>query len=108
MTDQDRFGSFAEFYPFYLREHSNAVCRALHYIGTTLGLATVVYALLSAQYLLLLAGIAVGYAFAWVGHFFFQHNKPATFRYPFYSFLGDWVMLRDFLSGKFRRSFPAP
>jgi hypothetical protein len=107
MSEQrQRFRTFAEFYPYYLREHSNPVCRALHYTGTSLALLIWVCALWSGQYLLLLAGLVTGYAFAWVGHFFFEHNRPATFQYPIYSFMGDWVMLKDFLSGRFRDSYP--
>jgi hypothetical protein len=102
-----RFQSFSEFYPFYLREHSNRTCRALHYTGTTLATLIWTYAIWSGQYLLLLAGLIAGYGFAWVGHFFFEHNRPATFQYPLYSFLGDWVMLKDFLRGRFRTSYPA-
>lgn len=105
--EMKRFGSFAEFYPFYLREHSNPVCRALHYTGTSLALALWIVAFWSGIYWLLLAGLVTGYAFAWVGHFFFEHNRPATFQHPLYSFMGDWVMLKDFLSGRLRDSYPA-
>ncbi|WP_299733504.1 DUF962 domain-containing protein [uncultured Endozoicomonas sp.] len=97
------FNSFAEFYPFYLREHSNRICRGLHYVGSTLGLCIAGYALLTGEYIFLLPAIICGYLFAWIGHFFFEHNRPATFKHPLYSFLGDWVMLKDFLMGRFRR-----
>lgn len=102
----ERFASFAEFYPYYLSEHSHPVCRGLHYIGTTLALSIWIYAVLSGIYWLLVAGLVAGYGFAWVGHFFFEHNRPATFQYPLYSFLGDWVMLKDFLTGRLPRSMP--
>ena len=102
----ERFTSFAEFYPYYLSEHSNHVCRGLHYVGTTLALSIWIYAAVSGRYWLFLAGLVTGYAFAWVGHFFFEHNRPATFQYPLYSFLGDWVMLKDFLTGRLPRSLP--
>ncbi|MCL6271239.1 DUF962 domain-containing protein [Sansalvadorimonas sp. 2012CJ34-2] len=92
-----RFQSFAEFYPYYLNEHSNPVCRNLHYIGSTLVLILLAYSLITAQYRLLFLLPVVGYGFAWVGHFFFEKNKPATFKYPLYSFMGDWVMLKDFV-----------
>lgn len=101
---QTSFTSFSEFYPYYLREHSHPVCRALHYTGTSLALLIWIYALWAGQYLLLLAGLVVGYGFAWTAHFFFEHNRPATFQYPLYSFMGDWVMLKDFLGGRFRRN----
>jgi len=104
MPSEDRFGSFGEFYPYYLSEHSNRVCRGLHYIGSSIALSVLVYALIVANYYLIPVAIVTGYAFAWVGHFFFEHNKPATFQYPLWSFMGDWVMLKDFLTGRFRRS----
>jgi hypothetical protein len=104
MSTDARYRSFAEFYPYYLSEHRHPVCRALHYVGSLLGLGILVYAIASGRYLLLPAGLVCGYLFAWIGHFFFEHNRPATFQYPLWSFLGDWVMLKDFFSGRFRRS----
>ena len=100
MSSDERYQSFQEFYPYYLSEHSNRVCRGLHYIGTLLALTMWIYAFTTAQYWFILAGVVVGYAFAWVGHFFFEHNRPATFQYPLWSFMGDWVMLKDFLTGR--------
>jgi len=102
MGDKQEFRSFSEFYPFYLSEHSDRICRRLHYIGSLLVIAILLLALFSHHYMLLLALPVVGYGFAWVGHFFFEHNRPATFRYPAYSFLGDWVMLKDMLTGRIR------
>ena len=94
------FRSFSEFYPYYLSEHKDPVCRRLHYIGSTLVLAILVTlaatGLWGYWWLMLLAG----YGFAWVGHFKFEHNKPATFKYPFYSLAADWVMYKDFLTGQ--------
>jgi hypothetical protein len=104
MSDTERFQSFRDFYPYYLGEHSNRVCRTLHYIGSTLGLIIMIFAVISGNYIYILAGLVLGYAFAWTGHFFFEHNRPATFQYPVWSFMGDWVMLKDFLSGKFRKT----
>ena len=98
----ERFNSFAEFYPYYLQEHSNDVCRRLHYVGSLLVLSILAYALFTQQWLWLLALPLAGYGFAWVGHFAFEKNKPATFKYPLYSFMGDWVMLRDMLIGRIR------
>jgi len=98
----DRFASFAEFYPFYLNEHANPTCRRLHFVGTSLVLATIVAALATRNAWWFAATPVAGYGFAWVGHFFFEHNRPATFTYPFYSFLGDWVMYRDILTGRIR------
>ena len=100
---QKPFSSFAEFYPYYLKEHSNPTCRGLHYIGSLLVLTLLGYSVLTGQYALLVFLPVVGYGFAWIGHFVFEKNKPATFKYPLYSFMGDWVMLKDFLLGCFRK-----
>jgi hypothetical protein len=98
-----RFTSFAEFYPFYLSEHSHPRCRALHYVGSTGVLGIIVYAIVSGNYMALWLMPLMGYGFAWIAHFFIEHNRPATFKYPLYSFIGDWVMFKDFLLGRFRR-----
>ncbi|WP_298193722.1 DUF962 domain-containing protein [Metallibacterium sp.] len=97
-----RFSSFAEFYPFYLGEHRNSACRRLHFIGSCIVLLLLLIALLTrdAWWLLLLP--VVGYGFAWVGHFFFEKNRPATFQHPWYSLIGDWRMFADVLRGKVR------
>jgi hypothetical protein len=96
----DSFTSFREFYPFYLSEHSNRTCRRLHFTGTSLVIACLVVLALTRNPWWILAALACGYGFAWIGHFFFEHNRPATFRHPFYSFVGDWVMYRDLLTGR--------
>ncbi|MBX9762047.1 MAG: DUF962 domain-containing protein [Pseudomonadaceae bacterium] len=98
----DRFKSFAEFYPYYLQEHSNATCRRLHYVGSLLVLSVLAYTLLTQQWLWLLALPVIGYGFAWIGHFVFEKNRPATFDYPLYSLLGDWVMLKDAFTGRIK------
>jgi len=87
-----KYTTFKEFYPFYLSQHKNKTCRLLHIIGTTIIVFIVTYALISQRYLLLWLMPIVGYGFAWVGHFFFEKNRPATFTYPLYSLIGDWVM----------------
>jgi hypothetical protein len=97
-----RYARFAEFYPYYLQEHSNRTCRRLHFAGTSLGLGFALHAFATLNFWWLLTGVAVGYAFAWVGHVFFEKNRPATFTHPLYSFLGDWVMWKDMLTGKIR------
>ena len=97
-----RFASFREFYPFYLAEHANRTCRRLHVIGSTLVIACVAALFISGNWWWLAAALLCGYGFAWVGHFFFEHNKPATFRHPIYSFLGDWVMYAQVLTGRIR------
>ena len=99
---EKRYQSFKEFYPFYLGEHSNKTCRLLHVIGSTLVVALIVYVIFSKQYLLLLLAPVIGYGFAWVGHFFFEKNVPATFTYPLYSFIGDWVMFWQVITRKIK------
>ncbi|MGE4243608.1 Mpo1-like protein [Ramlibacter sp.] len=99
-TEPRTFASFAEFYPFYLDEHKNRTSRRLHFVGTTVGSVLLLTAILSMNAWFLLAGLVAGYAFAWVGHFFFEKNRPATFKYPFYSFVGDYAMYRDIWRGK--------
>ncbi|UVE18997.1 DUF962 domain-containing protein [Pseudomonas sp. LS44] len=98
----ERFQSFAEFYPYYLQEHSNPTCRRLHYVGSLLVLTIVAFACVTQQWLSLLWLPVVGYGFAWVGHFVFEKNRPATFKYPLYSLLGDWVMLKDAFTGRIK------
>jgi len=95
-----RYSSFADFYPYYLSEHSDRTCRRLHFLGTALVIATAAYALVSREFMLLWLLPVLGYGFAWAGHFFFEHNRPATFKYPVYSLLGDFVMFRDMLTGR--------
>jgi hypothetical protein len=96
------YARFREFYPFYLSQHANRTCRRLHFVGTSLGLLALLRALATLNFGWLLAGLAAGYLLAWVGHFFFEKNRPATFTYPVYSFIGDWVMWKDMLVGRIR------
>jgi hypothetical protein len=91
-TDPKSFKSFAEFYPFYLSEHSNPTCRRLHFVGSTLALACLAMLVVTGRPQYLLYGLLCGYGFAWVGHFVFEKNRPASFKRPLYSFMGDWVM----------------
>ena len=96
------YSSFRDFYPFYLGEHRNTVCRRLHFVGSSASLGCILAAIVRDNAWWLLAALVCGYAFAWVGHFFFEKNRPATFKHPFYSFIGDWVMYKDMLTGKIR------
>ena len=100
MAGPARFESFREFYPYYLSEHRHPTCRRLHVVGSTGVLAIVAYAVIAGAWGWLWAAPVVGYGCAWVGHFFFERNRPATFRHPLYSFVGDWAMYRDVLTGR--------
>ena len=93
-------GSFAEFYPFYLGEHQNRTCRRLHFVGSTLVLVCLALLVATANLWWLLAALFCGYGFAWVGHFGFEKNRPATFKHPLYSLMGDWVMYKDIWTGR--------
>lgn len=95
-----RFNSFRSFYPYYLREHANPKCRLMHYLGSTLVLLMLAWIVFAAAWLWLICLPLIGYGFAWFGHFVFEHNKPATFQYPWYSLAADWVMYKDFLTGQ--------
>ncbi len=97
-----RYQTFRDFYPYYLAEHSDRTCRRLHFVGTLLVIVTAVVAVVTGRLALLWLLPVVGYGFAWVGHFFFEHNKPATFQYPLYSLLGDFRMFGEMLTGRIR------
>ncbi len=94
------FTRFSEFYPFYLGEHRNRTCRRLHFVGSSLVLLLLAKVIFTGWWAGLLLVPVVGYGFAWVGHFVFEKNRPATFKYPLYSLMGDWVMWKDMLTGK--------
>ncbi len=96
---QPEYRSFEEFWPFYVREHANKTNRTLHFIGTSLAMASVAAALLTKRRALLLATPVLGYGFAWVGHFGVEKNKPASFKYPAWSLRGDMVMWWKTLNG---------
>lgn len=96
------FASFREFYPFYLSEHVDRTCRRLHIVGSTFVLIVLVAACVTQRWLLLLALPLIGYGFAWIGHLFFEHNRPATFKNPLYSFAGDWVMWWQVVTGRIK------
>jgi hypothetical protein len=99
-AESERYQTFEAFFPFYLGEHRSALNRWLHFFGTSLGVFTVVYALLSGQYGLLPAAPVVGYGCAWIGHFFIEKNKPASFKYPLWSLIGDFKMYALMVRGK--------
>ncbi len=103
MTDSRLYKSYSEFYPFYLSQHLDPTCRVLHYIGTTLVIAVFVSALVTQRFLLIALLPVCGYFFAWIGHFAFEKNRPATFSYPWWSLMGDFHMYFDFLTGRLGR-----
>ena len=96
----ERIKSYKEFYRFYLSEHSNKTCRILHFVGTSLVFVLVFLALYSKRPFLWILVPLMGYGFAWVGHYFFEKNKPATFKYPLWSLISDFKMFFDLLTGK--------
>lgn len=95
-----RFDSLAEFYPFYLSEHQNQTCRRLHFAGSSLALGCLAAFVLTGQWFWLPSAFLCGYGFAWFGHFAFEKNRPASFKQPLYSFVSDWIMYKDLLTGK--------
>src|SRR5512132_250410 len=84
-----KYGSFEEFWPFYVSQHSKKPTRTLHFIGSSLALGAVAAAALTRRPALLLGAPLAGYGAAWVSHFFVENNKPATFTYPLWSLMGD-------------------
>ena len=97
---EKKYQSLKEFYPYYLSEHQHPTSRLLHFIGTGLVLVVLGFALALENYSWLAVIPVLGYGFAWVGHFFFEKNKPATFTYPFYSLASDFLLFFDLLRGK--------
>ena len=94
------FESFAAFYPYYLSEHRDRTCRRLHFAGSSVALICLLMIVITGNAWWLAGAAVSGYAFAWVGHFGFEKNRPATFRHPLYSLMGDWVMYADILRGR--------
>lgn len=97
---EKKYRSLREFYPFYLSEHQNMVSRVLHFTGTGLVILALVGAILFHDWRFFAAIPFIGYGFAWIGHFFFEKNKPATFQYPLYSLASDFMLFYDLLFGK--------
>ena len=100
MRAERRLQSFAEFWPFYVREHAHPLNRQLHFIGSSLGGVCLLALFCTGNLLLLPLGLVIGYGFAWVGHFFVEKNKPASFHYPLWSFCADWKMWAYILMGR--------
>lgn len=100
MENSARYKSLRAFYPFYLSQHLNPTCRLLHFLGTSIFFLLLLVGLVTQQYSLFLFMPLAGYGFAWVGHFFFEKNKPATFQYPLYSLLSDFGLYFELLLGR--------
>jgi len=98
-TPMQRSATYGEFWPRYLGEHRGAATRALHYAGTSLGLVLLAGAVAAGSWVLALAGLVCGYAFAWIAHAFVERNRPATFTHPWWSFVSDFRMLFTWLGG---------
>jgi len=98
-NEKEIISSFRDFYPFYLSEHMNPVCRLLHFIGTGLVISLISISIIYSNKAWIYAPLC-GYSFAWIGHFVFEKNKPATFTYPVYSLIADFVMFFHLLIGK--------
>jgi hypothetical protein len=103
MAQETRFRSLKEFYPFYLSEHSDSTCRTFHFVGTTLVIGLALPAIVTLNWKLFALIPVAGYGFAWVGHFFFEKNRPAAFGNPFYSLASDFMMYWQFITGQLPR-----
>jgi hypothetical protein len=95
-----KFKNFREFYPTYLKEHDNLMCRRFHFIGTCIVLSLILLLFFTGNFFILSVVPVAGYGFAWFGHFMFEKNRPMTFIHPYYSLLGDFKMFWDILTGK--------
>jgi hypothetical protein len=104
-ADERRFTSFAEFWPFYVQEHSRPATRWVHFLGSTLAIALLIASVATRQWWLLVAVPIVGYGFAWTSHIGLEHNRPATFKYPLWSFVADWKMWLLMATGQMGKEF---
>ncbi|MDF3818484.1 DUF962 domain-containing protein [Leptospira sp. 96542] len=102
---ETKFTTLKDFFPFYLEEHSHPVNRALHFIGSSIALGCIIGFITTLKFHILGFALVSGYFFAWVGHFFIQKNRPATFKYPFYSFVSDWIMFSKMLVGSLNKEY---
>ena len=92
--------SFEEFWPFYLGEHAKPETRALHFVGSTIALVVAASAVVTGAFWWLPIALLPGYGFAWFSHFFVEKNRPASFKYPLWSFIADWKMWTFMLTGR--------
>lgn len=92
--------TFEEFWPYYVGEHRNKLNRTLHVVGTSLAIFFLTWAVTSGRFMFVIVALLFGYGFAWIGHFFVEKNKPATFKHPLWSLVGDFKMLALVLTGR--------
>jgi hypothetical protein len=97
---EKRYTNFKDFYPYYLSEHSHKTTKLLHFIGTSISLYFLFNFFRTFDFVYIILSLLSGYGFAWISHFFIEKNKPATFKYPFYSFIGDHLMFIEIIMGK--------
>ena len=97
---EKRYTNFKDFYPYYLSEHIHKKTKLLHFIGTSISLYFLFNFFRTIDFVYIILSLLSGYGFAWVSHFFIEKNKPATFKYPFYSFIGDHLMFIEIIMGK--------
>jgi hypothetical protein len=98
--EQRQFNSFADFWPHYLNDHGKPATRLLHAMGTVIALILLLTVIAIGRWWLFPLAFVPGYGLAWTGHFFVEKNRPATFKHPLWSFIGDWKMLALMLAGK--------
>lgn len=98
--DAEKIKSYREFWDFYVLEHSEPLTRYFHFVGTSLSLVLLVWIIRSGNWIYLPLCLVIGYGFAWFSHFYIEKNKPATFKYPFWSFVSDYKMMFYMLTGK--------
>ena len=101
-NDTERYESFDAFWPYYLHEHRLITCRALHYFGTVISAVILVFLLIGQLWAWLPIVLVAGYGPAWIGHFFIEKNRPATFKYPLWSLMGDYKMFYMAVRGELR------
>ncbi len=99
-----RITNYDAFFDFYLMEHRSPHSRALHFFGTGVGSLVAIAAVATGHYAFIPLALLLGYGPAWIGHFFFERNKPATFQYPWWSFISDYRMLGLWLTGRLDRA----
>ena len=96
----EKLQSYEEFWPYYLREHGKSATRTLHFLGTGAALVLLLLAILTGSFWLIILALVAGYGPAWVGHFFIEKNRPATFTYPLWSLISDFRMFWCWITGK--------